>query len=64
MGERITLNANKGMIFTDGSTYGKTIYLSKGVSAENYYEITEEEYAKILEERNKNILNGENDYGI
>lgn len=56
MGERITLNANEGMILTDGSTYGRTIYLAEGVSAENYYEITEEEYKKILEEEYKKFL--------
>jgi hypothetical protein len=56
MEEGITLNANEGMIFTDGSTYGRTIYLAQGVSAESYYEITEEEYQKIVEAEAEQLI--------
>ena len=56
MEEGIVLNANEGMILTNGSTYGRTIYLAKGISAENYYEITEEEYQFLMSIEEQKIL--------
>lgn len=53
----IMLKADEGMILTNGEIYGKVIALGKGDSADNYHEITEEEYQKILEER-EDIENG------
>ena len=50
MRSRIVLYADEGMIITDGKdTYGKEIFLAEGISAEDFYEITEEDYEKILE---------------
>ena len=49
--ERTVLKARQGYVFTNGTNYGKIIYLANGVSADSYYEITEEEYNKILEEQ-------------
>lgn len=46
----IMLTADEGKILTNGSVYGKYIALGKGDKAENYYEITEEEYRKQIEE--------------
>jgi hypothetical protein len=47
--------ASEGMILTNGETYGKEIYLGINDKPENWYEITEEEYSKILEEQEKEI---------
>lgn len=42
------LEATKGMILTNGEAYGKKIYLSCNDKPENWHEITETEYKKIL----------------
>ena len=44
------LTAADGMTLTNGETFGKEIYLGKNDSAENWYEITDEE-AKTLQEK-------------
>ena len=49
----IMLYADEGKILTNGKTYGTTISLAENVSAEGYYEITVEEYEKIMEEQAK-----------
>ena len=54
--ERIVLKAREGYVYTNGTDYGKIIYLASGKSPNDYYEITEEEYNKILEEQAKNDL--------
>jgi hypothetical protein len=43
--------ANKGKILTNGEIYGRVIFLADGTSEEGFYEITEAEYQKILEEQ-------------
>ena len=48
--ERIILKASKGMILTDGSAYGTTVYLGEGRNPKEFYEITIEEYNKLIEE--------------
>lgn len=45
------LTASKGQILTNGEAFGKEIYLGVNDSAENWREITEEEYNKILAEQ-------------
>ena len=45
--ERIKLTAKDGMIFTNGETYGRIVYLGTGDSPDNWYEITEAEYEAI-----------------
>lgn len=54
--ERIVLTAREGYIYTDGENYGKTIYLAIGASADNWYEITEEEYNGILARQEENVI--------
>ena len=44
-----TINASEGMILTDGTTYGTTIYLGEGVDASSFYEITLAEYEAMFE---------------
>jgi hypothetical protein len=51
--ERTILKAKDGYVYTNGVDYGKIIYLANGVSADDYHEITDEEYNKILEQENK-----------
>lgn len=41
------LKADEGKILTDGEIYGRTIYLAKGRTADEFYEITEAEYEEI-----------------
>ena len=50
--EQITINkiiADEKMILTDGNTYGRIIFLGQDKNASDFYEITEEEYNKIIE---------------
>lgn len=59
MKKRTIIYADEGKILTDGKEYGKQIYLAEGVSPENFYEITEQEYAEIEErERLANMPEG------
>ena len=41
--------ANEGKVLTNGDIYGKQIHLADGVHEGDFYEITEEEYQKIME---------------
>jgi hypothetical protein len=46
--ERKILTAHEGMILTNGEIYGTQIFLAEGVDASAFYEITREEYEKIM----------------
>lgn len=59
MKQMITLFADSGKVLTDGTVFGTTISLAEDETAENYYEITEEEYEAIREEEEKNAQNRE-----
>ena len=50
MKKMTTLYADEGKILTNGKDYGTTISLADGVSDAGYYEITAEEYERILNE--------------
>lgn len=47
---RKVITATEGHILTNGEIYGRTIYLASDVDPSGFYEITEEEYAKIMDE--------------
>lgn len=49
------LIASEGMILTNGEVYGREIYLGCNDSAENWHEITSEEYENILAEKEAEI---------
>lgn len=49
----IKIKASEGMILTNGDVYGREIFLGKGDSPDNWYEITDNEYEKIQEERKR-----------
>ena len=54
MRKRTVIYAEEGKILTNGEIYGKQIFLAEGVNEADFYEITEAEYQRILEETERN----------
>ena len=55
--QTVTVNvikADEGKILTDGEVFGRVIYLAKGRSADEFYEITEAEYEEIQKQDEAN----------
>lgn len=48
---RTKLTASEGNVLTNGDIFGTEIFLSEGVSAESFYEITSTEYRKLLTQK-------------
>lgn len=47
------LVASEGMLITDGTNYGKVVRLAEGQTEDDFFEVPEEEYNRILEEKRK-----------
>lgn len=46
---RKVLKASEGMVLTNGVDFGRMVYLAVGADENEWCEITEEEYQKIME---------------
>ena len=55
MTEMKILCADEGKVLTDNKVYGKVIKLPNSAKADNFYEITDEEYQAILKEKDSTI---------
>ena len=44
MSERIVLTADPGMVLTNGTDYGRVVWLAEDAVPNAYYQITEAEY--------------------
>ena len=49
------LTAAEGMTLTNGEAYGKEIYLGKNDNPNNWHEITDAEYEKIVSEQESEV---------
>lgn len=47
--ERIILNADPKMVYTNGKVAGSTVFLAVGESAENYEQVMEDVIVSMLE---------------
>ena len=47
--KQIILTADDGMYLTNGETYGKTVVLPEAANTNDWYEITDIEYNRIME---------------
>ena len=59
---RIKLVATEGMIYTNGESFGRTVFLGTGDSPDNWHEITESEYQAIMEYESEEDSATEADY--
>jgi hypothetical protein len=48
MKTRKIIYADEGKVLTDGTIYGKIIYLADDANVEDFYEITDAEYQEVL----------------
>jgi hypothetical protein len=53
MKTRKVLYAESGKVLTNGEIYGTRIYLAEGQSGYDFYEISAEEYAAIMAQKEK-----------
>lgn len=53
---RKMITAEEGHVLTNGEIYGKVIFLAVGQKEKDFYEITEEEYRKIMKDQEEAIL--------
>ena len=55
METRMIIYADEGKVLTNGEIYGTQIFLGNGISKENFYEISQAQYEKILAEQEEKI---------
>jgi len=55
--KRVKLKATAGMMLTNGTLFGKTVYLGLGDSPDNWWEITETEALHKMEQEAKQYEN-------
>ncbi len=53
---RNVLTADEGYILTDGHIYGKIVFLAEGRRADEFHEITDEEYREIMKKNEESVL--------
>ena len=53
---RTSIKAKEGYILTNGEIYGTEIFLAEGMSAEDFREISKEEYEAIQAEEEKAMM--------
>ena len=53
---RTVLYADEGTVLTNGTDYGRVIWLAEGVSPDTYHAISEEEYRAILAEQEAVVI--------
>lgn len=49
MEERVILTADPGMVLTNGTDYGRVVWLAEGADPAAYHQITEAEYNSRME---------------
>lgn len=52
---RIVLTADDGTILTNGTDYGRVIWLADGAKAEDYHAISEAEYEAIMAAQSEEV---------
>lgn len=50
---RTILTASEGNVLTDGETYGTKIFLAEGRDPADFYEISRDEYERIMLEQDE-----------
>lgn len=55
------LSSSEGMVLTNGNEYGNEVYLGINDSADNWHEITDAEYEKIMQEKEEEAILTENE---
>lgn len=53
---RTKITASEGMVLTNGEIYGIEIFLAEGMTADEFHEITIEEYEKMLSEQESEVM--------
>ena len=59
---RVKLVATEGMIYTNGESYGRTVFLGTGDSPDNWHEIAEADYEARMESESEEDSATEADY--